>query len=192
MDSKDTFILHGNISVDNIIKIITDNKLDWDEYTERQKKFGSEHQFTKTIPIIFDKTFNFDHFKKMPTEKYILFEKEISNIESLVKQSTKENGKIFRALLVRLLSKKSIKPHVDTVGMSLVLGRRIHIPIITNENCFFTVGTDKRNLKVGEVWEINNDKKSHSVENHGDSDRVHLIVDWVEDSIFQKYDFSKK
>jgi hypothetical protein len=101
--------------------------------------------------------------------------------------NTNEEGKIMRAILVKLTSKKSIRPHVDTVGLSLVLCRRIHIPIQTNEECFFTVGDDKRNLKLGEIWEINNDKKLHSVDNLGDTDRIHLIVDWVEESLMEKY-----
>jgi hypothetical protein len=37
--------------------------------------------------------------------------------------------------------------------------------------------------------EINNDKKEHSVNNFGDTDRIHLIVDWIEESLFKKYDF---
>jgi len=91
--------------------------------------------------------------------------------------------------LVKLTAKKSIRPHVDVVGFSLVVCRRIHIPIETNDECYFTVGDDKRNLKVGELWEINNDKKEHSVNNFGDTDRIHLIVDWIEESLFKKYDF---
>jgi hypothetical protein len=117
-----------------------------------------------------------------------LFEDEILKIEEKIKSSTGENGKIMRALLVNLTAGKSIVPHVDTVGFTLVLCRRIHIPIQTNENCFFTVGGDKRNLKLGEIWEINNDKKEHSVDNLGETDRIHLIVDWVEESLFQQYD----
>jgi hypothetical protein len=38
------------------------------------------------------------------------------------------------------------------------------------------------------MWEINNDKKMHSAENLGQTDRIHLIVDWIEESLFEKYD----
>jgi hypothetical protein len=191
MDYNDTFILHGKIDVEPIKKIIEDNNLDWDEFTDRQKRFGSEHVHTKTIPIIFDKSFNFNHLNIIPTENYPLFKDEISKIEDVVRKSTNEEGKIMRALLVKLTSEKSIRPHVDIVGFSLVVCRRIHIPIQTNDDCFFTVGDDRRNLKLGEVWEINNDKKRHSVDNLGKTDRIHLIVDWVEESLFQKYDSEK-
>lgn len=187
MNHTDTFQLHGKIDIEPILKIISDNNLDWDEYTDRQKKYLA-HIHTKTIPLIFDKSFNFNHLKIIPTEHYKLFEDEILKIEEKIKSSTGENGKIMRALLVNLTAGNSIVPHVDTVGFTLVLCRRIHIPIQTNENCFFTVGGDKRNLKLGEIWEINNDKKEHSVDNLGETDRIHLIVDWVEESLFQQYD----
>lgn len=188
MNNTDTFIYHGKIDVEPIKKIIIDNNLDWDEYTERQNRYGTEHIHTKTIPIIFDKSFNFNHLKIIPTNHYPLFQSEIEKIEDVIKNNTGENGKIMRALLVKLTAGKSIRPHVDTVGFSLVLARRIHIPIETNENCFFTVENDRRNLKIGELWEINNDKKEHSVDNLGETDRVHLIVDWIEESFFKKYD----
>jgi hypothetical protein len=188
MNQDETFINHGKIDVENILKIIEVNNLDWDEFTDRQKKYNSEHVHTKTIPIIFDKSFNFNHLKIIPTKNYPLFKDEISKIESVIGENTKEEGKIMRALLVKLMSGKSIRPHIDTVGFSLVICRRIHIPIETNENCFFTVGNDKRNLKIGELWEINNDKREHSVNNLGDTDRIHLIIDWVEQSLFEQYD----
>lgn len=188
MNNTDTFLLHGKINVNSIIKIIQHNNLNWDAYTDRQERFKIAHGNTKTIPIIFDKSFNFDHLKIIPTEHYPLFKDELSKIENVIRESTKENGKIMRALLVKLTAGTSIPPHVDTVGFSLVLCRRIHIPIQTNDECIFTVSNEKRNLKVGEVWEINNDKQTHSVDNFGKTDRVHLMVDWVEESLFSKYD----
>ena len=191
MNYTDTFILHGKIDVQPIIKIIEENNLDWDEYTDRQNRFNTEHIHTKTIPIIFDKSFNFNHLNIIPTEHYPLFKDEILKIENVIRENTKEEGKIMRALLVKLTAEKSIRPHVDIVGFSLVVCRRIHIPIQTNDDCFFTVGDDKRNLKLGEIWEINNDKQKHSVDNLGKTDRIHLIVDWVEESLFQKYDSQK-
>ena len=62
--------------------------------------------------------------------------------------------------------------------------KRCHLAT-TNEECFFTVGDDKRNLKLGEIWEINNDKKTHGVSNNGDEDRIHLIVDWINNDDIQ-------
>ena len=33
-------------------------------------------------------------------------------------------------------------------------------------------------MKPGEIWEINNDLKPHSVKNDGDDDRIHLLIDY--------------
>jgi hypothetical protein len=187
MNQNETFINYGEINIDNILKIIEVNNLDWDEFTDRQKRLTAVHSQTKTIPIIFDKSFDFDSFKIIPTNHYTLFQEEISKLENKINSNTNEDGKIIRAILVNLPSGKSIPIHKD-YGQTLVFCRRIHIPIQTNENCFFTVGDDKRNLKLGELWEINNDKKEHSVENLGETDRIHLIVDWIENSLFEKYD----
>ena len=41
---------------------------------------------------------------------------------------------------------------------------------------WFFVDGEKKNLKTGEIWEIDN-TKLHKVENLSNSDRVHLIVD---------------
>jgi len=187
MDQNETFINYGKIDVENILKIIEVNNLDWDEFRDRQLRLNGVHSQTKTIPIIFNKSFNFDSFKFMPTKHYPLFQDEISKLEDTINSNTNDNGKIIRAILVNLPSGKSIPFHRD-FGETFVFCKRIHIPIQTNENCFFTVGDDKRNLKTGELWEINNDKKKHSVENLGEIDRIHLIVDWLEQSLFEKYD----
>ena len=183
MELNETFLFHGKIDVEPIIKIIKNNNLDWDEFIDRKLKY-IVHSNTKTIPIIFDKSLNFDSFKIHLTNLHSLFKDEISKLENIIQKNTNEDGKIMRAILVNLPTKKSIPSHVDT-GLTLVDCRRIHIPIQTNENCFFTVGDEKKNLKLGELWEINNDKKKHSVDNFGDNDRIHLIVDWVQSSLLQ-------
>lgn len=58
---------------------------------------------------------------------------------------------------------------------------RIHIPLVTNPECFVNQwrldGTLKsENLKVGEAWYLDT-RKPHAVRNGGKSDRVHLVMD---------------
>lgn len=183
MELNETFKYYGTIDVSNILKTLENEELSWDEFTFRQESF-MEHRTTKTIPILFD--FNFNTFNPSPTKHYEKFKDIIVEIESYLKPKIKTDGYIMRALLVKLLKKTSIPPHIDVVGESLRIARRIHIPIITNESCLFSVGDDVKHLKVGEVWEINNDKKSHGVSNNGNEDRIHLIVDWVDDSTLKK------
>lgn len=183
MELNESFLFHGKIDINPITKIIEENNLRWDEYIERQLRY-IVHSNTKTIPIIFDKKFDFENFKIHPTNLYPLFESELMKLENFIEETLKESGRIIRAILVNLPAKKSIPSHKDT-GQTLVSCRRIHIPLQTNEKCFFTVGEEKKNLKVGELWEINNDKKIHSVDNFGDDDRIHLIVDWVQSNFLE-------
>jgi len=165
---------YGLYDVSNL-KIILENEfLDWNEFDFRQAKFDV-HRETKTIPILFDKSFE---IKKTETKNYEVFAEELQNIERHLKNILEEDGYIFRAILVNLPSKKEILPHKDR-GESLRVPRRIHIPIITNSECSFSVGETTKNLKEGEIWEIDNSGQKHSVSNMGDEDRIHLIVDWV-------------
>lgn len=147
---------------------------EWDKYTFRQKTYDV-HKYTKTIPLIFDEDFRNNN----PTyhSNLNLYKNEIDKFKKIF---TKKFGKgyIIRALLVNLAAEKNIPNHIDN-SPSLDICKRVHTPIITNSKVFFTVGDERINLKKGEMWEINNTKKTHSVENNSKSDRVHLIIDWI-------------
>jgi len=60
----------------------------------------------------------------------------------------------------------------------LINSHRVHIPIVTNDQITFMVGGEEKQMKVGEVWEINN-ATFHRVMNESNEDRIHLILDWV-------------
>jgi aspartyl/asparaginyl beta-hydroxylase (cupin superfamily) len=79
-----------------------------------------------------------------------------------------------------LKSNSKIDKHIDA-GKSLSICHRVHIPIITNKNVLFEIDNEIKNLKEGEMWEINNSEKIHSVVNNSNTDRIHLIVDWIND-----------
>ena len=185
------------LSIKNKVKNYTKEK--WEEFDFRQKTFDV-HKKTKTIPLIFDKDFRLDN----PTylEDSFSYQKEIKEINKFF---TKECGKgfIIRAILVNLPANTFIGEHVDK-GESLdkcmrchipiitnksvllvIIGiwHLMHIPIITNKSVLFKIEDEVKNLKPGEIWEINNTKKLHSVQNSGTEDRIHLIVDWMLDDV---------
>lgn len=85
------------------------------------------------------------------------------------------DGKVIRAEIIQMNKNSSIKSHVDG-GVMLQLGRRIHIPLITNPKVIFEVFGEKKYLQVGSWYEINN-IIPHSVINESEYDRVHLIID---------------
>jgi aspartyl/asparaginyl beta-hydroxylase (cupin superfamily) len=106
-----------------------------------------------------------------------IFESEILSIQEQLKLILNQDGEIISFMFVNLPSKKQVMPHVDWLPFASKFDR-FHIPVITNNDCIFTVGDESKNLKVGELWEINNDKFIHSVYNGGETDRVHIIMDW--------------
>ena len=174
MDINYTFNNYGNFDTSEILRIINDENLDWDDFRFRQITF-KEHIHTKTIPILFQPDFR--SFEISPTKHYNLFKDQIFLLEETLNNNIGYDGHIFRAILVMLVKGGKIPKHRDG-GITLLEPKRIHIPIVTNEKCFFTVGDEIKNLQVGEIWEINNGFKLHEVSNDGDEDRIHLIVDW--------------
>ena len=127
---------------------------------------------TKTIPLLYD-------YKKGNREirhlKYEMFEKHLDEISKHL-SSLDEPSRIKRANIVLLQAKSSIGNHMDR-GEFLQSTGRIHIPILTNSQCYFVVDAKEQNLKESELWEINNTDKYHSVHNGGPTDRIHLIID---------------
>jgi len=85
---------------------------------------------------------------------------------------------------VRLLSLapgSRIKPHKD-YGCSYKSGFfRIHVPLLTNEGVYFTIGDERLQLQEGECWYMDF-SATHSIVNEGRSDRVHLIIDGIRNS----------
>jgi hypothetical protein len=95
-------------------------------------------------------------------------------------------GKAARVLLIKLEANKNVTEHTDS-GDYLNTVRRFHIPIITNDQVFYTVNGEKINMKEGDCWEINN-RKPHSVDNDSNEDRVHLLVDIMPEHEFRTID----
>jgi len=154
----------GTVDVSFFLKGI--EELNWNTYTERQeKRFGM--QDTYTIPLVWD--INFKSRKRWAD--YSIMEEELLRIEK-----TLNKGEICSAVLTKLPAGKQINLHRDK-GEFFDDTIRIHIPIVTNENCIFRVGRETRVMRVGEVWEICNHGKVHGTENKGDTDRIHLMLD---------------
>ncbi len=110
-------------------------------------------------------------------ELYFELQDELKPLVDHVSDYYQNNGFIVRLLLAKLLAGGKIPHHTDA-GYSLLNCHRVHMPIITNDEVDFVVGGEKKNMQVGEFWEINNGS-DHAVENRGDEDRIHIIIDWM-------------
>ena len=80
------------------------------------------------------------------------------------------------ARLMKLTAGSRILEHHD-YDLSIEEGNaRLHIPVTTNPDVDFRLGTERVVLAEGECWYLRLSKK-HSVCNGGVADRVHLVVD---------------
>ncbi len=80
-------------------------------------------------------------------------------------------------MAARLEAGGIIKPHHDK-HPSFHYGHRIHIPIVTNPRVRFMIDGRPQKMSIGEVYEINNQKK-HSVMNKGSEGRINFIFDYI-------------
>lgn len=157
----------------NEVLLLTDEQ--WTEYEDRKKTRGAASAKTDTIPLIYDLKHRIN--SKILHKNYEKFSKYIDQISILAIQHF---GKIEpqQAMLTRLTSGSVIPRHRDE-GPLTAKTHRIHVPIVTNSECIFSVGSEFKNLKAGEVWVVDNVNKYHGVENKGTVDRIHLIVDAI-------------
>ena len=86
-------------------------------------------------------------------------------------------GTVIRAMAAKLVAGGKITPHVDK-HPSFHRGHRIHVPITTNARVRFMIDGRPYQFRVGEAYEINN-QKTHSVMNKGTEDRITFIFDYV-------------
>ena len=170
----DNFKYVGEIDTSKIVKKVDFMSSFWEEFDYRQNRF-KVHQHTQTIPILFDADFRLSN--PTPSKWYPLFKDHLTKLQDIASKFYGD-GYIIRCILTNLKANKNIEPHIDQ-GNSLNTGKRIHVPIITTDKVLFTVGGEEKNLRVGEMWEINNTNKPHAVYNNSDEDRVHLIFDYI-------------
>lgn len=82
------------------------------------------------------------------------------------------------ARLMRLAAGAEIKPHRDH-GLGMEFGEaRLHVPIHTSNAVNFLVDKHRIPMRAGELWYFNADQV-HEVYNHGDVDRINLVIDCV-------------
>lgn len=99
--------------------------------------------------------------KKEVEFTYPLF--DIPYINSIIKEHN-----LYRVRLMNLKSKTCYSYHKDQ-------GKRFHIPIITNENCFFIVEDKLIRYSADGNYCIVDTNKKHTAVNASWEDRIHLI-----------------
>jgi len=108
----------------------------------------------------------------------------VAETEALIQQIIQYlgvEGIVTRIQFARMKPGTKIQPHIDQ-SLMLVASHRIHIPLTSNAGVTFTIDDQNCHFELGEVFELNN-RVVHSVVNSGDSDRIHLIVDYLPDAV---------
>lgn len=154
-------------------KLAQQTQQQWSE-SGREERYDS-HQDTQALLLIHDEDFR--HYGQTHRPLFATFKAELEPLFQQISDFYGGEGHIVRALFAKLHAGGKILPHIDRV-YSLLNCHRIHLPIITSDDVWFSVGGEAINMPVGELVEINN-ATVHSVENKGDEDRIHLIIDWV-------------
>lgn len=149
----------------------------WLEDESRQKRFYMHDQTRSLILLTLDDTKWPDrHVTKGPGWERIA-DVAMPVMEEIIKKHYATGGDVVRAVVASLRAGANIKAHTDG-HKSFHSAHRIHVPISTNPKVWFTIGGLPYQFKVGEAYEINN-QKQHSVVNKGDEDRITFIFDYV-------------
>ena len=146
---------------------------DWSKYKQRKMTKSVATINADTIPLIYDEMHQIE--SGIMHENYERFSQYIEKVIIMAVDHLGEI-KVKQAMLTKLRANTIISRHRDK-GPITAKTHRIHVPVITNEECIFTVGDESKNLKPGEIWVIDNVGRYHSVHNSGDKDRIHLIID---------------
>ena len=88
-----------------------------------------------------------------------------------------KGGIVTRVQLARMQPGARIEPHTDSSPI-LVAAHRLHVPITTNADVEFMVDGERVVMEAGKLCELNN-RRPHWVNNHGDHQRTHLIIDYL-------------
>ena len=106
------------------------------------------------------------------TKEYIVFNEMLKGtyIET-VHNSMATYHNFGRMRLMKLSGRQCMSLHVD-------LERRIHIPIITNENCLMIVDDEVIHMTAdGNAYLVDTKKRHTALNSNKDFDRIHLMFD---------------
>lgn len=166
----------GKFNIKNIKKCVSLFDSEWKINETRQEKYKT-HKDTEMYQLRAS-SYDWNQNTSIFWENVNTLPDTLANFELFSIYNRLEhiyNGTVIRSELVKMFANSQIKKHVDG-GNSLYTGRRIHIPIITNKDVFFTVLNNKINMIESNAYEINN-AMPHAVENNSNFDRIHLIID---------------
>jgi len=149
----------------------------WHEDESRQATFYV-HDRTRSLVLIAldDSNWPYGIVSRGPGWKR-LADVALPVMQEIIAKHYPEGGEVIRAVAASLTAGANIKAHSD-IHQSFHCAHRIHVPITTNPKVWFTIHGRPYQFKLGQAYEINN-QKQHSVMNRGTEDRITFIFDYI-------------
>lgn len=185
MKLDNAFDILSNITPEQELLSYDFSKIDWSDYTERQKKFPN-HEDTLTFRFLSSEFrvgsqllhYNQDH------ELYPVVMKEVSKLEKHF------DAKAKIAVLAGVKPNGVISTHRDMSEL-FQYAHRVHLPLDTGREATFVIDGITNYFEKGTWVEIDN-TRLHSVYNGLDKIRIHLLVDLIPNSLLFNYDKRKE
>jgi hypothetical protein len=183
-----SYIIHGQYDVSHIANMVYNFDKEWEIDTYRQTIYKT-HADTRCLNV---KKMRIEWVLGTPgfTETVYYFEEgpAKNQIDFIIKDlEEKNNGRLINFEIVGMNPNSRIRTHRDR-GDTVYYARRIHVPIITNPDVFFTVGGNEIHMETGIAYEINN-ARWHSARNRSNLERVHFIMDIMPNEYCGTIDF---
>ncbi len=149
----------------------------WQEDASRQKSFYVHDQTQSVVLVFLDETKWPEQFVRKGPGWDRLADVAVPVMQEIIKTHYPVGGEVIRAVAAGLKAGANIKAHTD-MHQSFHCAHRIHVPISTNPKVWFSIDGRPYQFKVGQAYEINN-QKQHSVMNKGDEVRITFIFDYI-------------
>ena len=157
--------------------ILSQEEAAWHEDEYRQQSYDVHYE-TESIVLVFTDGSNWPNIEVRKEPGWDrLADAAVPVMNEILGKHYSKGGRIIRAVAAKLLAGAEIKPHRDG-HPSFHCGHRIHVPITTNPDVQFMIDDQLYHFKVGQAYELNN-QKLHSVVNEGTDDRITFIFDYV-------------
>lgn len=157
------------------------NRTDWNYHGYRRFDYPLlKERKGLVLPFI---VYKFDHsfYTKEQVELIKAVEPVVEQVLRLFPGYIKVRGEI-----TNLLPGVELGLHIDPAWFHKH-SKRIHVPIITNQDCYHMFEDRKVHLEFSKIYEINN-RIRHSAVNGGSTNRVHLILDLLDENLYNQID----
>jgi len=167
----------GEVQIEPLRQAILDlEEAAWIANQQRQIDYDV-HRQTQSIVLVFCDGPAKDLVVSKQEGWDLLSETAVPVMHDLIGRGYPAGGTIIRAMAAKLLGGGRINPHFDS-HPTFRHSHRIHVPITTNNRVRFMIDGRPYRMKVGEAYEINN-QKTHSVINSAAEDRITFIFDYL-------------